>query len=265
MNRLSLQASGLETPTLNHTDYFALTSPSLNPSRLVKYAEIGYNTLIMEPNKIKSLAVWGSATVLVFGSLALLAIYGNGKPAEATPLLANAITAIDWVNGGSSAKVELVEYSDFQCPACGYYYPWVKQLQQKFGDQIKFAYRYFPLSSLHKNAQISAQAAEAAGQQGKFWEMHDKLFDNQAVWSDSDNAANIFSGYAKDLGLNITKFSADLNSDKTIARVGDDYQSGVAIGINHTPTFFLNGTEIQNPNSYANFEELISKAIAAAK
>lgn len=218
----------------------------------------------MNSNRVKSIAVWGGASVLVVGSLVLLSIYGNGKPAT-TPLLANAITATDWVAGAPTATVELVEYSDFQCPACGFYYPWVKQLQAKFASQLKFAYRYFPLSSIHKDAQLSAEAAEAAGQQGKFWEMHDKLFDNQAVWSESDSAESIFSGYAKDLGLNITKFATDLKSDATSARVAADYDNGTSIGVNHTPTFFLNGKEIQNPTSYANFEELISQAVTAAK
>lgn len=213
---------------------------------------------------IKSIAVWGGASVLVFGSLALLAIYGNGTPA-ATPLLANAITAIDWIEGSPAATVELVEYSDFQCPACGFYYPWVKKLNEKFAGELKFAYRYFPLSNIHRNADLSAWTAEAAGQQGKFWEMHNKLFDNQAIWSDSDEVEKIFTGYAKELGLDMAKFATDLKSKATKDRVAADYANGSAIGVNHTPTFFLNGVEIQNPSNYANFEELIAKAISTAK
>lgn len=161
------------------------------------------------------------------------------------------------------AVVTLVEFSDYQCPACGAYFPLVKQLTTEFSDSMTFVYRHFPLSQ-HKNAPLAAYAAEAAGLQGKYWEMHDKLFQNQKDWSDSGNARDIFIGYAKDLKLDVSQFTKDLDNNDIKNKIDRDVNDGNALGINATPTFFLEGEKLTNPGSVAEFESLIKAAIAKA-
>ncbi|OGK52757.1 hypothetical protein A2966_03165 [Candidatus Roizmanbacteria bacterium RIFCSPLOWO2_01_FULL_41_22] len=167
------------------------------------------------------------------------------------------ITKDDPKTGSSSAKVTLVEYSDFQCPACAAYYPMVKQLLSEYNGKIYFVYRYFPLTATHQNAMISSLAAYAANLQGKFWEMHDMLFQTQNSWASSPKARETFIGYAKKLDLDIDKFKTDLESDRGKNFINDTYSKGLAIGVNSTPTFFLNGVKIQNPRTYDDFKNLI--------
>lgn len=169
----------------------------------------------------------------------------------------------DWVKGNKESKVVLVEYSDFQCPACAAYYFVLKKLFQEFGNDIQFVYRHFPLRRIHPNSQLAAQASEAAGIQGKFWEMHDMIFENQQEWSrkNRDRAEEIFISYAKRLNLDIERFKDDLNSEKVKDKVNSDYQSGIEAKINATPTFFLNGKKIQNPRSYEEFRNIINQVI----
>ncbi|OGI72699.1 hypothetical protein A3J61_00135 [Candidatus Nomurabacteria bacterium RIFCSPHIGHO2_02_FULL_38_15] len=168
----------------------------------------------------------------------------------------------DWVRGDANAKVTLVEYSDFQCPACAAYYPLVKKLEEKFGSQMSFTYRHFPLSQIHKNAELAAMAAEAAGLQGKFWEMHDMLFENQTAWSNNYNAKKVFIGYAEKLVLNTDQFENDLDRKDLRDKIAANYKEGVSIGINGTPSFFVNGVKITNPKSYEEFEKIISEKLA---
>lgn len=163
-----------------------------------------------------------------------------------------------------SAVVTLVEFSDFQCPACGSYYGPVKQLVKEFSNDMTFVYRNFPLLSVHKNAQLAAQAAEAAGLQGDYWGMHDKLFETQADWSASDKARDIFIGYAGALNLNTEQFAKDIDSDAVKNKVQEDINDGNALGISGTPTFFINGEKLDNPASLADFEAIIKAAIAKA-
>lgn len=134
----------------------------------------------------------------------------------------------------------------------------VTQLLTDFPGKINFVFRNFPLPQ-HANAQVSSDAAEAAGLQGKFWQMHDKLYVSQNDWATSSDAKTIFIGYAKDLGLNVTQFTSDIDSQKTSDRVNKDTNDGNTIGINETPTFYLNGVQIANlPQTYADFKSLIS-------
>lgn len=166
--------------------------------------------------------------------------------------------------GPLDAKVTLVEYSDFQCPACAAREPLVENLINEFGNHLRFVYRYFPLRSIHKNSQISSQAAEAADLQGKFWEMHDLLFANQIAWSNlgSEEAQQTFVGYATQLGLDGEKFKTDLTSNAVENAVNEDYDSGEAAGVTSTPTFFLNGAAI-NPGTYDEFRTLVREKIEA--
>jgi protein-disulfide isomerase len=162
----------------------------------------------------------------------------------------------------SSATVTLVEFSDFQCPACGVYYSIVGQVIKDFTGRMNFVYRNFPLTDLHPNAQIAAQAAEAAGLQGKYWEMHDILFTKQSDWSASSAVRDIFAGYAQSLGMNVEQFKKDIDSDAVKNIVAEDVKDGNTIGINATPTFFLDGVKLDNPATLADFESAVQKKIS---
>ncbi|NUQ57035.1 MAG: DsbA family protein [Candidatus Paceibacter sp.] len=173
-------------------------------------------------------------------------------------LTVSALSATDQIKGNASSTNVIIEYSDFQCPACASYHPIVKQFVADSGDKVAFVYRHFPLPQ-HKNAKTSAAAAEAAGKQGKFWEMHDLIFENQKAWENSAKAEEIFTGYARQLGLNVEQFAADYNSEEIKAKVDADYKSGVKAGVNSTPSFFLNGKKITNPRSYDEFKTLLQQ------
>lgn len=170
------------------------------------------------------------------------------------------ITVSDQIKGSQNSKIELIEYSDFQCPACAGYYPYVKEMMVEYGDKIKFAYRHFPLQQ-HLNAPLAARAAEAAGKQGKFWEMHDLLFENQNSWANNSKPNDIFVGFASQLNLDVEKFQKDADSEEIKNKVGNDLKNGLKAGVNSTPTFFLNGKTL-NPNAMSpqKLKELIDAA-----
>lgn len=197
---------------------------------------------------------------LGIGAAALGTVKLVNAPTDQTPSILESLSDADWVKGDRQAQTVLIEYSDFQCPACKAYYPLVKQLAQDFSSQIVFVYRHFPLSG-HQYAKLAARAAEAAGRQGKFWEMHDLIFENQNAWSNQENPKNIFTGFARSLLLDTDQFSRDLDSKEVKDKVDNDYQSGVRAEVNYTPTFFLNGQRISNPRSYKEFQKLINQAI----
>lgn len=156
-----------------------------------------------------------------------------------------------------TAVVTLTEYSDFQCPSCAYFHPIVEKLKETYGDKLDFTYRYFPLNS-HQYALLSARAAEAARNQGKFDAMHDLLFQNQQQWSGSGNPQPMFVNYARQLGLDINQFEKDLNAAETQQAVMEQKQEGVDRGVNSTPTFFINGEEVVSlPRTYEQFKALL--------
>jgi protein-disulfide isomerase len=169
------------------------------------------------------------------------------------------VTDEDTYLGNKDAKVTLVEYSDFQCPACKAFEDIVKQLRESYSaEDLKIVYRHFPLRSIHPNANLAAQAAEAAGEEGKFWEMKDLLFKNQAEWAQEKDPRGLFGAYAKSIGLDVAEFDEDLlPEDDSKERVEKDYQSGVALGVNSTPTFILNGVVLKNPQNLDEFKKLI--------
>ena len=209
-------------------------------------------------SKLKKFGIWTTvAIVLIAAVYGLLQIANSPQTTNTSSSKLPEITKDDPKTGSSSAKVTLVEYSDFQCPACAAYYPMVKQLLSEYNGKIYFVYRYFPLTATHQNAMISSLAAYAANLQGKFWEMHDMLFQTQNSWASSPKARETFIGYAKKLDLDIDKFKTDLESDRGKNFINDTYSKGLAIGVNLTPTFFLNGVKIQNPRTYDDFKNLI--------
>ncbi|MEX1061833.1 MAG: thioredoxin domain-containing protein [Patescibacteria group bacterium] len=211
-----------------------------------------------QSNTFKRILTWG---LVILGIV--LAVWGMLKlastPVDNTPL-AGEVTADDWIKGNPAADVVLVEYSDFQCPACGVYYPIVKQLVAKYSNDITFVYRHFPLSQ-HQNARPAAYAAEAAGQQGKFWEMHDTIFENQNTWSEDNNAVGILRGYAQNLGLDLNKYDAAVSSQEVRNKVENHYTSGIQSNVTYTPTFYLNGQKIANPQNLEEFRTLIQAAL----
>ncbi len=213
-------------------------------------------------NKTKTtrIILWSFIIIFVAGTIAITAMMASKNPT--TEFLGGNVKAADntdWVKGAplKDANVTLIEYSDFQCPACAAYYPMVKQLSEEFKN-LSVVYRHFPLTQ-HTNAKPAAQAAEAAGKQGKFWEMHNMLFDNQNFWATSNSPENIFTTYAQTLGLDMGKFKTDSNSSEAKLKIQTDYQSG-ASEIDGTPTFFLNDKKIKNPQSYAEFRNIIQEA-----
>lgn len=212
--------------------------------------------------------MWVTALIAIISIGASAVYFGtkNNPPEEAdnstTPLTAS--ESDNWVRGNTNAAVTLVEYGDFQCPACASYYPLVKQLETDFDANAQFVFRHFPLKRTHPNAEIAAYAAEAAGKQGKFWEMHDVLFERQKEWSLKPNARGALRGYAEELGLNGEQFENDLSTEDVKNAVREDMESGLAAGVNATPTFFLNGVKLESPQSYEEFRTLILQAIDVA-
>jgi protein-disulfide isomerase len=205
-----------------------------------------------------ALIVWG----LIVASSKSAATAANGGVTPIT--VSHPISSADWTIGSSSAPVQLIEYADFQCPACAAYSPVIDQLLASSSGEIYYAYRYFPLPQ-HANALVAAYAATAAGLQGQFWTMHDLLFTNQTSWQDLPDPTSVFVGYATSLGLNIPKFTADANSQAVKDRVAAGLQDATAMGLDYTPTLFINGTRVANPSSYAAFKALIDAAAQSAR
>lgn len=166
----------------------------------------------------------------------------------------------DHVKGQADSRVVLVEYGDFQCPACAGFYPLLKQAEQEFGDRVSFVFRHFPLSAIHPNAFAASRASEAAGAQGKFWEMHDILYERQSEWAQDSNAQKKFREYAQELGLDSNQFNQDYGSNQTTERINQDINKGKAQEVSATPTFYLNGQKLELGRSY---EELKAKLEAA--
>jgi protein-disulfide isomerase len=142
----------------------------------------------------------------------------------------------DHIKGPETAPVTLVEYGDFECPFCGAAHLVLKEIERRLGDQLRFVFRHFPLTNVHPHAEHAAEAAEAAGAQGRFWEMHDMLFEHQTALDDPHLLA-----YADALDLDIPRFEYEMAEHIHAPRVREDFMSGVLSGVNGTPTFFING------------------------
>ena len=193
----------------------------------------------------------------------------NANPNATTPVSEEKqklleVVADDYIKGNKDASVTLVEYLDFECEACGAYYPLVKQLSEEFKTEVRFVNRYFPLPG-HKNSMTAATAVEAAGRQGKYWEMNDILFENQRSWGEKQSPDPvIFEGYAQQIGLNMDQYKKDVKSKEVSERVNRDKTSGTQLGVNGTPSFFLNGEKIPNPKTIDDFKTFIQAAILKA-
>ena len=163
----------------------------------------------------------------------------------------------DHVRGPADAPVTLVEYADFQCPYCGDAYPVVRSLLERFGDRVRFVFRHMPLDDLHPRAQAAGEAAEAAGAQGRFWEMHDRLFENQLRLADED-----MPGHAAAVGVaDVERFAAELRDRAHAERVQEDLRSGARSGVPSTPRFFVNGVIHLGSPSFAELSEAIAREL----
>ncbi len=171
-------------------------------------------------------------------------------------------TASQHITGKADSKVVLVEYGDFECPACAAYFPIVSQIKTDYKDKIAFQFRHFPLVQIHQNAMASSRAAEAAGKQGKFWEMHDLLYGQQDAWAKSSNATAIFEDYATQLGINVEQFKVDSASSAVLDTINADVGEGQKLNITGTPTFVLNGRVItETPQTYEAFAKILDEEI----
>ena len=166
------------------------------------------------------------------------------------------VGANDHVQGSAKAPVTLVEYGDYECPYCGEAYSVVKELQKRLGDQMRFVFRNFPLAQAHPHAEHAAEAAEAAGAQGKFWEMHDMLYENQDALEDEDLVR-----YARALHLDVPRFVKEMEAGTYTERVREDFRSGVRSGVNGTPTFFINGARHDGAFDLASLLAAIEEAV----
>ena len=246
----------------NLCHYYKMEKPSKKERKELKKLEWEEKLKTEKRNKmLKQIGIWIGAAAILIASVYGLIQLANSP--QTNPDLAKLppITKEDIATGNPKAKAVLVEYADFQCPACAVYQPFINQLLIDFKDQIYFAYRFFPLFQTHKNAMISAQAAYAANLQGKFWEMDNLLYTTQKSWENSSNAKEIFIDYAKTLKLDMKKFEADLESDQGKKTINEQYSQGLNIGVNSTPTFFLNGVKIENPRGYNDFKQLVQNEI----
>jgi protein-disulfide isomerase len=142
----------------------------------------------------------------------------------------------DHIQGPADAAATLLEYGDYECPYCGAAYPIVKEVQSRLGNQLRFVFRNFPITTSHPHAELAAETAEAADVQGKFWEMHDLLYESQQHLEEAD-----LHRYAEQLGLDVDRFDDELARHVHADRVREDFMSGVRSGVNGTPTFYVNG------------------------
>ena len=196
---------------------------------------------------------------IILITLGVLFVFGGSstKISIEPPFEAGVLHPLDNTKGNQEAKVVLMEYSDFQCPACRSYYPILKQLSTEFSDSVLFIYRHFPLLSIHPNAEFASRASESARKQGKFWEMHDLLYEKQNEWARTANVLETFESYATLLLLDTDQFKTDFSSQDVVDFVRAQRIHATGIGLQGTPSFFLNGRQIQNPQSYEEFKKII--------
>jgi protein-disulfide isomerase len=214
--------------------------------------------------------------VIVTAAVIIAGAYSSGTASNNSNFISTTapdITSGDWGEGSSSAKVSLIEYGDFECPACGEYFPVVQQLVQNYSSTVRFVFRNFPLYTIHPFADVSARAAEAAGLLGgtsKYWAMNGLLYAKQSDWSantaltPAQVTSQYFNGYAQSIGLDVSKFDAALNATSVTQKIQTDVSGGNAASIDHTPTFFLNLKQIPNPTSVSDFEKLLNAALASS-
>ncbi len=209
--------------------------------------------------------LWVFVGIVLIGVVAamvkLASVTNSGAPTPVqTVNILPSVSSADWIRGNPNASTTLIEYGDFQCPACATFHSVVLAIEKELGSNLRVIFRHFPLQQ-HTNARSAAQAAEAAGKQGKFWEMHDMIYEHQRDWSEKSKteAIAVFAGYAQKLKLNIDTFGKDMNDNAIIDKIEANFDQGVGFGVDSTPSFFLNNTRL-TPRSYAEFRDAIFAA-----
>ncbi len=198
--------------------------------------------------------------ILAVIAVGFLGLAGYGKLTAPPEVTSNGSSN---VFGKLDSSVTLTEFADFQCEACYAFYPTVKKVKEKYKDRVKFQIKNFPISNSHQFARMAAASAEAGAQQGKFWEMHNKIFEGQKIWEQAQNPQQYFDQYAKEVGLDVEKFKNDIKDPKTTATINADLDEVKRLGGDGTPTFVLNGTKIKNPeNTVEAFSKVLNDALA---
>ena len=211
----------------------------------------------------KSILIWVGVFAGTFLALFLLIKYQGGTVADSGKVYpeVSIISSTDQTKGKVDSKVVLVEYGDFQCPACAAFQPLVDEIMKTYGDRIQLVFRDFPLPQ-HQFGVPAALYAEAAGKQGKYWEMYDKIYAGQTKWASLKDADPIFQSYAQDLKLDMVMLKKDMDSDSIKTGIEDDRLSGVKFYVNSTPTFFLNGKKLVFKSlNYEEFKSYIDTAL----
>jgi len=199
--------------------------------------------------------------MILVGVAAGAAVYFSrsaDKPA-ATPSFP---TNVDIKGGGhfrgpENAQVTLVEYGDYECPTCGYYHPFVKEILSRYPDKLRLEFHHFPIAAIHRNAVLAAMAAEAAGEQNHFWEMHDALYQNQRQWGENPNAEQYMIVLASQIGLDVNKFMQALRSPAIQDRILQDVARANQLQLNETPTFLIDGQRVYIKASMEDFVQVI--------
>jgi protein-disulfide isomerase len=218
-------------------------------------------------NKTKPLIVIVIAVALAAG----IAVYWSRQSSASVPGSGSETSIAanpggGHVRGKATAPVTLVEFGDYECPSCGYYYPMVEEVLRRYPDKVKLEFHHYPLIQMHAHALAAAMAAEAAGDQGKYWEMHDLLYKNQAQWARNPNPESQFLAYAADLGLDANKFMRSLKSPDVERRILEDIQRGSIAKVEGTPTFYINGQSLNPlPKGVDDFAAIIDSTPQAAK
>lgn len=212
----------------------------------------------------RTLLIVGAITLAIIGGGAYFLSKGGGNPSNVSKPVSDASLLVRNDSNKiatSSAKVTVVEFGDFECPACAASEPVVKQVLNDYNGKVNFVFRNFPLPQ-HPNAMPSAEAAEAAGAQGKYFDMYFKLYENQNAWANLSNPTDTFVSYAKDLGLDVNKFKDDISNKKYQNKINGDLNDGTALGIDATPTFYINGQKLLSGYGYQDFKSLIDSELA---
>lgn len=219
----------------------------------------------------KAWIIFGVICVVLFGGLVIWSgrdrvDVSNVDTNKVQSASENSGNIADHVFGNATSKVVFVEYGDFQCPGCGSAHPTVKAVTEKYKDQVAFVFRNFPLTQIHPNARAAAAAVETAGKQGKYWEMHNLMFETQSEWSDASSSerGNLFAGYAEQIGLDGDAFTTMLSDESTSInrKINFDIAIGRKLNVSSTPTFYLNGSKLAEDKF--NSEEALEKTLLAA-
>ncbi|MBI5139984.1 MAG: thioredoxin domain-containing protein [Candidatus Vogelbacteria bacterium] len=210
---------------------------------------------MMENNIFRNIAIWLIIALTIVIVVLILVGLSSGHIQVSGDLVVP-VNSSDHIVGTSTPKLTIVEYGDYQCPACAAFDPVVRKVMEEYSDKVQLVSRNFPLIQ-HRNATSSAKIVEAAGRQGKFFEMREKIYTGQLDWANSDKPVEIFTRYAVELGLNVDKLLTDKELPEITNKIETDLQGGKDSSVNSTPSFFLNGKKVAMPLNYEEFKKIV--------